>query len=42
MKNPEQYGDLFMQFQSVALDAMGYNVGKGDIAAADAMGFVAD
>jgi predicted kinase len=41
MKNPEQYGDLFMQFQSVALDAMGYNVGKGDIAAADAMGFVA-
>ena len=41
MKNPEKYGDLFMQFQSVALDAMGYNVGKGDIAAADAMGFVA-
>ena len=40
MKNPEKYGDLFMQFQSVALDAMGYNVGKGDIAAADAMGFV--
>ena len=35
------YGNLFMQFQSVALDAMGYNVGKGDIAAADAMGFVA-
>ena len=40
MENPEKYGDLFMQFQSVALDAMGYNVGKGDIAAEDAMGFV--
>ena len=41
MKNPEKYGDLFMQFQSVALDAMGYNVGKGDIVAEDAMGYVA-
>jgi len=40
MKSPEKYGDLFMQYQSVALDAMGYNVGKGDIAAEDAMGFV--
>ena len=41
MKKPEKYGDLFMQFQSVALDAMGYNVSKGDIAANDAMGYVA-
>jgi len=41
MKNPEKYGDLFMQFQSVALNAMGYNVSKGDIAANDAMGYVA-
>ena len=41
MKNPEKYGDLFMQFQSVALDAMGYDVGKGDIAPNDAMGYVA-
>ena len=40
MKDPEKYGDLFMQYQSVALDAMGYNVGKGDITAGDAMGFV--
>ena len=46
-KDPEafmagkDYGDLFMQFQSVALDAMGYDVSKGDIAAADAMGYVA-
>ena len=30
-----------MQFQSVALDAMGYNVGKGYIVAEDAMGYVA-
>jgi len=37
----KDYGDLFMQFQSVALDAMGYDVSKGDIAAADAMGYVA-
>ena len=41
MKKPEKYGDLFVQFQSVALDAMGYNVGKGDIVAEDAMGYVA-
>ena len=41
MKKPEKYGDLFMQFQSVALDAMGYDVGKGDIAPNDAMGYVA-
>ena len=40
MANPNNYGDFFMQYQSVALDAMGYNVGKGDIAATDAMGFV--
>jgi len=40
MKDPEKYGDLFMQYQSVALNAMGYNVGKGDITAGDAMGFV--
>ena len=46
-KDPEafmagkDYGDLFMQFQSVALDAMGYDVSKGDIAAADAMSYVA-
>lgn len=41
MKNPEKYGDLFMQYQSVALDAMGYNVAKGDILADDASQFVA-
>ncbi len=36
-----EYTDFFMQYQSVALDAMGYNVGKGDILATDASQFVA-
>jgi len=37
----DKYFDFFTQYQSVALDAMGYNVGKGDILADEASQFVA-
>ena len=37
----DKYFDFFTQYQSVALDAMGYNVSKGDILADEASQFVA-
>ena len=37
----DKYFDFFTQYQSVALDAMGYNVAKGDILADEASQFVA-
>ena len=40
-ENSPKYTDFFTQYQSVAIDAMGYNVGKGDILADDASQFVA-
>jgi len=39
--NKNKYTDFFTQYQSVAVDAMGYNIAKGDILANDAMQFVA-
>ena len=36
-----KYTDFFTQYQSVAVDAMGYNVAKGDILANEAEQFVA-
>jgi len=47
-KNPKdfradnaKFTNFFMQARSVAIDAMGYNVAKGDILASEAMQFVA-
>ena len=39
-KESDNYSDFFMQYRNVAVDAMGYNVAKGDILATEAESFV--
>ena len=39
-KESDSYSDFFMQYRNVAVDAMGYNVAKGDILATEAESFV--